>query len=167
VTDRPGWGVNQKIDAAEKNLARLLDWIGRFDTKTSVLLGVTTGMLGVLASFSPTPSKWTFSQILWAITAAFPLALAFWFIYYAAYPRTKGPAKSLVFFGSIAKNTFSEYRQQFISLTPDRYLEDILEQCHRNSEIIDAKFVHLKRAYICTLLALLPWGLTIYLFKAS
>jgi len=45
--------IQEKFDLAENNLEWLLDWIGRFDNKSSVILGLNIGMLGVLASFAP------------------------------------------------------------------------------------------------------------------
>ena len=96
-----------------------------------------------------------------------PRLLGFWFIYRASYPQTKGPAKSLLFFGSIATNSFNEYCQAFSSQSSTQYLNDVLEQCHRNSEVLDRKFLNLKRAYRIILIALVPWGVTIVLFKFS
>src|SRR5438552_1689485 len=136
----------EKIDAAEKNLSRLLDWVAKLDAKSSIVLGLNTAMLGVLATISPESSKWTIAMALTTAAALTALGLTFVFVYLAMYPQTKGPTKSLLFFGSIARYSFNEYQKEFRQMSAVDYLNDVLEQTHRNAEIVSSKFRHLKRA---------------------
>jgi hypothetical protein len=159
--------LDEQIASAEKNLDRLLQWVSRVDTKVSVLLGIHTGMLGIVASLAPEPHKWTWYTDLSVAATMVLLVTGFLFIYFASYPQTKGPTKSLLFFGSIAKNSFNEYQQCFSSRTAQEHLADLMEQCHRNSEILDKKFRNLKRAYRTMMGAFVPWAFTLLIFKWS
>src|SRR5437667_7577979 len=100
--------LNQ-LDLQEKNLARQLDWIGRHDTKASVVLGLATGMLGVLASMGSKPSTWTPIVVVLTSVSIVLLGSSFVFIHLGNYPRTRGP-RSLIFFGKIAVLPLDEYR---------------------------------------------------------
>lgn len=154
-----------KIQVAEKNLDRLLEWINRFDNKSTIILGIDTGMLGYLGSSAPSVQTWTISIILLVILAVGALLLSLLYVYFGIYPRTKGPQDSLIYFGSIVKKSVDEYKQAFSGQNDDGYLTDLLEQCHRNSEILDQKFDCLKKAYRLLLISVLPWALALYFFK--
>ena len=158
--------IHQKFELAIKNLEWLLAWIGRFDNKASVLLGLNTGMLGVLASFAQPLHLWTSVMIVSTILSLLALGLTFLFIYLGMFPQTRGQASSLLYFGSISKKAVCEYQQAFLNQSAEEHLNDILEQSHRNSEILNQKFKFLKLAY-CTLLnSLVPWTITLYFFRS-
>ena len=158
--------TQEKLDFAEKNLECLLEWVSRFDFKSSVVLSIDTGMLGVLASFAPPLRLWTLVMIIFGILSLIALGLSFLFIYFGNYPQTKGPSKSLLYFGSIAKNSGLEYQQAFLRRNVEEHLNDILEQSHRNSEILEKKFMCLKWAYRILIASLFPWAITIFLFRS-
>jgi hypothetical protein len=156
---------DERIRIAESNLSRLLDWVGRIDAKSSVVLGINTAMLGLLAGLAPPPHLWTAWTIaLAAITALFPIA-SLSCVYVVNYPQTKGPAKSLNFFGGIAKRSFREYNDEFMKLSASDHLSDVLEQCHRNAEIVNRKFSALKLAYRALLIGVIPWMACLYYFR--
>ena len=156
----------ERTRIAEANLGRLLDWIGRIDTKSSVVLGVGTAMLALLASLAPSPRIWTLQTVIFGATGAVcPLASLF-FVYAANYPRVKGSSTSLNFFGGISSKTFREYAKAFMDASAGDHLSDVLEQCHRNAEIISQKFSALKWAYRALLVGVVPWILCLYYFRA-
>jgi hypothetical protein len=155
----------ENIRIAELNLSRLLDWGGRVDAKSSVVLGINTAMLGVLASLAPAPHLWTARTIILGTTSMLFFAANFVCIYFVNYPRTKGPATSLNFFGGIASRTFREYQKAFMDHSSPDYLNDVLEQCHRNAEIVRSKFSALQWAYRSLLIGIIPWSLCLYYFK--
>jgi hypothetical protein len=157
--------MKSKIEIAEKNLARLLEWVTRFDNKSIIILGVDTGMLGVLASFAPPLKSLSLAVIFVASLSLFFLGLSLLFIYLGSYPRTTGPKHSLLYWGCISQRSFSQYKDSFKDESDEEYLNDLLEQCHRNSEILDKKFTNLKWAYRMLFVALSPWIITIYLFR--
>ena len=155
-----------KIQVSEKELQRLLDWVSRLDNKFVLVLGIDTGMLGVVASLFPRPDLWTWPMIVVAACSALLLAVCFGFAAYGIYPQTKGPSQSLIYFASIARKSFKEYKRDFSKQTSEEYLDDLLEQCHQNAKITDSKFSRLKWAYRMIFIALAPWVATIYLFKS-
>lgn len=154
-----------KIQSAENNLDRLLEWVSRSDSKASIILGVDTGMLGAIAALAPKISSMTTLMILTATSSLILLFLSLLFIYLGSYPRTKGPNKSLLYFGSICKNSYREYQEEFLRQDSKEYLNDLLEQCHRNSEILNKKFQTLKWAHRFLFVGVPLWVATIYLFK--
>jgi hypothetical protein len=93
----------EQIRIAESNLSRLLDWIGRIDAKSSVVLGINTAMLGALAGLAPAPHLWTTQTAIFALIGVISPIASLCCVYFVNYPQTKGPATSLNFFGGIAK----------------------------------------------------------------
>ena len=47
------------------------------------------------------------------------------------------------------------------------YLADLVAQCHRNAEIADKKFESIQRSMVALYLAVIPWGLAVFLLYAS
>lgn len=152
----------EQLEAAERRLDRLLDWVGRSDTKFSVVLGVDAGMLGFLANSAPSGAV-PVTTILVAALAASLLVASLVFVYRGTYPRTKGPSGSLVHFGSVAGEDLEDFKARFRSCDARGHLDDVLGQVHRNAEILDRKFAELRRAYRCLLAAVIPWAITLYL----
>lgn len=160
----------ERLDWADKLLARQLDWIGRYDTKSTLLLGICTAMLGAL--FSVTPKLREFNDLLSGSTLITLLLLAgaLLFLVFAQFPRTregKGAPKSSIFFGSIAGQKSAEFVADFQKRAADEHLCDLLWQTHRNAEIVQSKFCNLQVAYICFGLSLVPWSAAIYLAKGG
>lgn len=155
--------TQEQLEAAEKRLDRLLDWVSRSDTKFSIILGVDTGMLGFLATSAPADAV-PMTAIAFAAASAALLVASLVFIYRGTYPRTKGPGGSLVYFGSIAGEDLEDLKKRFRACGADDHLDDVLGQVHRNSEILERKFAELQRAYRCLLAAVIPWAIALYLF---
>jgi len=156
---------DDQLAYAVKNLECLHEWIGRYDNKLIIILGIDTAMLGALASLVPPFQVWTSIIILLVIGTILALGASFVFIYMGSYPRTSGPEKSLWYFGSISKMKYSEYEKTYLTRTKNEHLIDVLKQCHRNSEILSLKFCYLKWAYIALLISMFTWVITIFLFK--
>lgn len=157
--------LSDRIQAAERNLERLLEWVNRFDSKSSLVLGIDASMLGVVSGLAPPFRMWTGLAVTLAGLTITLLAVGLGFVFAGVFPRTKGP-KSLLYFGSVGKMPFSDYRQMFLEQTDRSYLNDLLEQCHRNSEILNHKFGALQWSYRAVLFAVIPWGATIFLFRS-
>jgi hypothetical protein len=157
--------VDEQVRIAESNLSRLLDWIGRIDAKSSVVLGISTAMLGALAGLAPKPQLWTTHISLLAVLGMFCPIASLFFVYFVNYPQTKGPATSFNFFGGIARRSFREYNEAFMKLSATEHLSDVLEQCHRNAEIVSSKFSSLKWAYRALMIGVIPWMICLYYFR--
>ena len=143
-----------------------MEWISRFDNKSAVVLGIDTGMLGVIASFAPQAHLWSSEMTVATFFAIFGLAFSLFFVYLSNYPQLKGPNTSLLYFGSIAKRDIEEYKQEFIKQKPEEQLDDVLGQCHRNAEILHKKFFYHKWSYRILIFSVIPWAITIYLFRS-
>jgi hypothetical protein len=152
----------ERIGAAEANLDRMLEWVGRYDNKSSALLGIDTAMVGVLALIIHGLGTSLLESYAIVLTLLFlGGAFLFLFLFIGAYPRLKAPADSLLFFGTISKKKADEYKKAFESQTEQEYLDDLLIQCHRNSEILDVKFRYLKLAFQLIVIAIIPWSLAL------
>ena len=93
------------------------------------------------------------------------LFISLLFLCVGSYPRMKAPSRSLLYFGTVGKMTLDEYRGRFLAQDPREYLEDLLQQCHRNCQIVRVKFWSLQYAYGWLVAAVVPWAFAIYLFK--
>ncbi len=89
-TQLDSFDIHERVGVAERNLERVLDWISRFDNRSPVLLGIITGMLGVLSGFAPPPEVWTQEMIGSTSLTIVLLAGSFIAIYFGSYPRLKG-----------------------------------------------------------------------------
>lgn len=157
-----GASEREQLEAAERRLDRLLDWVGRSDTKFSLVLGVDAGMLGFLATSAP-PGAVPVTTIVVATLAAALLVASLIFVYRGTYPRIKGPGGSLIHFGSVAGEGLGDFKARFRACDASGHLDDVLGQVHRNAEILDRKFAELQRAYRCLLAAMIPWAIALYL----
>ncbi len=155
--------LDKRIDAAEKNLQRLIDWTERCDNKAAILLGVAISMTGVTLAAASQLEHWTKALYLLTPAALLPLVASLVFVYLVIWPRTKPPNDSLVFFGSIAKHDYHEYLGLFKEQNQAMYLDDLLMQCHVNAQVVTNKFARLKWAYRLLLMAVIPWGVALYL----
>ncbi len=88
------------------------------------------------------------------------LGLSFLLVSASIYPRTKGPKDSLLYFGSVSEMTLENFKRASMSRTEQEFLEDLVGQCHRNSEIVYGKFRALTWAYRLLLLSLPFWAIT-------
>lgn len=79
----------------------------------------------------------------------------------AVLPRLEGPPLSLLFFGKIAGRARPEYAQLFRDATCDQFLDDWLQQIHRNAEIACMKFSWIKKSMWLSFLSVAPWFLAI------
>ncbi|MBZ0111191.1 MAG: DUF5706 domain-containing protein [Thermoanaerobaculia bacterium] len=147
----------------EASLGRLLEWIAAADGKTATVFAVGTALLGVLVALSPSPREWTRSYAAAAIAAGLLQGLSILFASFATFPRTAGPADSLVYFGGIAPREFDTYLGALRRQSADAYIEDLARQCHRNAEIARSKFIWVKRGLAALYLSAVPWLVALYL----
>jgi hypothetical protein len=91
----------------------------------------------------------------------FFLAVSCWHLYKEAFPNLKGGHDSLIYFREISKRTESRFIEAFRSQRDDGYLNDLLSQIWRNSEILTEKFDHVRLAFNYLALSILPWLLSL------
>ena len=158
--------VKERIRVAEGTLSRQLEWVSRADSKSSFTAGLSTAMLGALATVATRPSEWPTPLAVMVASVVVLLAASLFSTYWASYPRLGAPRDSLIFFGTIAAKDFAKFQQQFVATTSDSYLDDLLHQCHRNAVIADTKYRRLKGAYKLISLALVPWARAVWDFRS-
>ncbi len=157
--------IKEQLELAQKNLDYILEWVTRFDNKNYIVLGIETGMLGAMAALAPEAALWYPLMTIIAILSIVIMSIGLLFVYLGNYPRLNGPSDSMFYFKSIGSKRKDEYREKFCQCTAEEHLNDILGQCHRNSEILTQKFGYLTWAYRMLFIAVAPWAITIYLFR--
>jgi hypothetical protein len=157
--------ITEQVRVAEEMLTRLLEWVNRFDNKSAIVLGTEAAMLGLLSGLAPPFRLWTQVSTAFAALTVGSISCSLILVSWGSYPQTKGP-DSLLYFGTAAKRSQEEYARSFRNQTLDQYLEDLLAQCHRISEIVNSKFRRLRWAYGTLVFAFLPWIVTLLIFRS-
>ena len=151
-----------QIDVLEKELERLLNWIGAAESRLAFLFSLSTAMIGALAISLPEIFQLPGSIKISTIFAILLLFLAILFVVIASFPITKGPSGSLIYFGSINNLTSEEYTNLSLKQTRADYENDLRMQCHRNAQIATRKFSLIQKSMICTFASILPWALSMF-----
>lgn len=164
---------NESINNGFETLKIVNSWINSADTKTSILIGIITLILGF--------SKDIFSSLAYIkeladgnimkiiivildiiyILLALLAILCCYFALTANIKITNLNSSSPIFFGSISKTELEDYTNNFLSkYTNDSLLSDLPKQIHINSKIANKKFKFFR---IGLLLSILLFILTIIL----
>lgn len=157
-----------QISFLENNLARQLMWIGAAESKVSFVFAVNTAMLGVLAAVSPKSAcNWEVATVIITALAAIFCLASLLSLSFASFPNTTGPKGSLIYFGGVTQRDSQQYHEAVSGMSAEAYIEDLSAQCHRNAEIAGLKYTWVRRSLILLYLAVIPWGLSIYLLYAG
>jgi hypothetical protein len=157
----------EAILRAERNLQRMLEWIGRNDSRSAGTLGVTLAMMGALSASLPPLSRWPAHLLPVVLVTAAGFAFVLFQLLRSQFPRIHAHRPSICFFGTISRMELDEYRRRFTGLDDEGYLEDLLSQCHVNAAILTTKFACLKRSLIALLATALPWAVAIGLGRSA
>jgi len=146
-----------RVKSARDQLALVLSFFPRADSKLSVVLGIDLAMLGVLATRLPEISS--ASNWLLGASAATTLlvGLSLWHLYEGSFPSLDGGNGSLVYFRAIAERTEAKFIAEYSAQSADALAADVLGQVWRNSEILRQKFASLVAAYRCMAAAVIFW----------
>jgi len=159
---------SDSIAAARDQLNRTLTFFPRVDAKASLIFGVDTALMAVLATrvFPYASLRWEW--IPGGLTV-FLLGVSFWHLYREAFPVLDGGHDSLLYFREISKRTEAKYIEGWKDLSDEDYLKDLLGQIWRNSAILTQKFDHMKWAFYALALAIVPWiiSLVVLTLRAS
>jgi Pycsar effector protein len=145
-------------------LDKQLNWIAAADSRLSLVLPLSTAMLGALAVYAPKPSTWILAAGIPAAFALFFLTLSIIFCAVASFPRTSGTKGSLIFFEGINSRDLTQFKATIMSAKEIDFQDDLLQQCHINAQIASAKFTWVKRGMCSLLIAMLPWAFAICQF---
>jgi hypothetical protein len=152
-----------KTDYLEKELSRLLSWIKSADSRLTLILPLTTAMLGTLAILVPKISDWSIASAIFTSFAVFFLFLSLIFSACASFPRTIGPKGSLIYFSGINAHDLTQYSNSIKEYDAEKYMNDLINQCHINAKIAETKFKWIQRSMICLFISAIPWALSIYI----
>ena len=151
-----------KIDYLEKELSRLLEWIKSADTRISLILPLSTAMLGAIAALAPNESAWTVGSGISVAFTTFFLLSSIFSVAMASFPRTNGPKGSLIFFSGINSKELDQFRANVDSMSEDSYKNDLINQCHINAQIAETKFFWIKKSIMFLFASSIPWFFSIY-----
>lgn len=158
----------RRIQILEETLVRLLGWIAASDGKAGFIFGVATAMLGLLAAAAPKYGSWTPCGVTLAVLASALLLVSLGCVVATVFPRTKGPALSVVFFGGIARSSVEVFRADMQALSDATYEEDLVQQCHINAVYAGRKYHWVKVASCFLAASVVPWIIAAYvLFRDS
>lgn len=123
------------LNHARWTLDRQLSWIAAADAKVGVVVTLHVAMLGGLgAAYTATTAKTAWVNAIAGMYALLALAS----LIYAAialWPRVDGPKNSMVYFGCVAKARCEDYVEAFKKNDDSFFVEDLVNQIHRNAEI--------------------------------
>jgi len=152
-----------KLDLLDRILTKNLTWISSADTKGTLLFAVDSGMLAVMAALIPPTNLWSIGAAVFAALALIGLGASVLFIVAATFPRLDGPRSSLVYFGGIASHDEDQYVRKILDGVTEELLTDFARQCHRNADIAKTKYDMVRKAVVCTFLALPAWLIGVWL----
>ena len=143
---------------AEKQLERTHALFPRIDGKFAGLLAILSGQVAILAlNLKPNDLKLWYIDAFASLFAVTAIAAGVR-LFICAWPHLKGGGgRSLYYFGTIAQRTEADFIQAYRAENETDRLDDVLAQVWRNSEIVAAKFNHLKWATILIVVAAAPW----------
>lgn len=142
----------------EQNLDRQIGWVRASETRLSLILPLGTALFGVIAAkLDKVPNCWC--AVFWASWISLCLvAISILFAAISIFPRTRGPADSVVFFGAIATDSASRYADRIDSIDGASYRADLIRQIHRNSEIAATRYLWMKHSMVALLMSFPFWG---------
>lgn len=152
------------IEKSEKTLERTLSFFSRVESRGSVLFAINTAMLATLAGNAPASKAFSMWYMWIVIIPLILISVSFVHLYQSAFPSLSGGQSSLIYFREICNRTESKFMSEFKSQSQEEYLNDLISQVWRNSEILKKKFDSLKSAFIFLALAILPWVVTLFIF---
>lgn len=155
--------TEKRMETLESDLARNIAWIAAADAKTGFLLTLAAAMLGLQAAVAPAYGRWTQGGVLFGATSASLLLCSLACAAAAVFPRTKGPRRSLIFFGDVAALELEAFTARAMARSEDSYTSDLIEQCHVNAVIAAKKYAWVGRSAYLLFAAVMPWLLATFI----
>lgn len=150
----------ESIRRLEFGLQLQLNWIKASETRISLTLPLSTGMLGALA-FITSSDGLNNNLMVSGIAAATFLTVSILSGVSAYFPRTESSNPSLIFFGTIAAVSAPDFKQRIQSRNDDDYEDDLVSQVHRNACIALIKYKRFQYSITLLTLAVVPWFVAI------
>ena len=131
--------IHNKIQRAEENYKRQLEWITKTDTRCNIVIAILVGMVGFLANIINGSILWSWYIISTFIVFSISAVATIFVIILSQYPKIESPNMSLIYFNTIASLKNPDFVNGFKNLTDEEYLEDLLFQTHINANIVSRK----------------------------
>ena len=151
-----------EIEKLEKELERLLQWVGAAESRLAFVFSLSTAMLGIIAISVRDIAYWSYLSTVATALAILLLVLSTICCALATFPRTNGKERALIFFGYIDSLSLDEYRKLAMSQTESEHKDDLINQCHRNAQIAATKYAWIQESMICIFLAFIPWAISLF-----
>jgi hypothetical protein len=151
------------VQTQERALDRISDWIRAADSKTSPILAIDTAMIATIVALAARPGVWTQWSGVWIGLGTSFLLASLLMVAFATSPQLTPLRPSLVFFGDIAALSPNEYSTRIAARSPSAYLDDLIAQCHRNSEIAIRRYRWMRYATLALLVGMVPWLASLFL----
>lgn len=149
------------IERLEISLERQLSWVAATESRIALIVPLATALFGSVAikyTYIRTSDCWV-QFASWSTLAL--LAVVIVTAAVAIFPRTKGPAHSLIFFGGISQKSAQEFHDAITESTKDQYQKDLIEQVHLNATIASTKYRWIRRSMALLLVSLVPWAMSV------
>ena len=155
-------------DTLEKDLARIIGFIGNCDTKASIVLGSTLasvslmiGLCGAKLLDSNSSGGDVVSYVVSALFAISMILISFGLCYIlmAIYAKidsyNNGSDKNSVFFGDIASISPEEYRKTIMERDTEGYIQDLIAQIWINAKRCTEKYRLYDNGLACLVMGIL------------
>ncbi|WP_114293294.1 Pycsar system effector family protein [Pseudosulfitobacter sp. DSM 107133] len=149
------------ISELEKLLDRQLEWVRAAESRIQLIVPLGSALFASVAIKYSELEKATNGVQVAAWFCLVFLAASIAFCTFAMFPRTSGPARSLIFFGPIATFSADEYQQQLKSLSEEDYFADLASQIHVNARIANQKYTWIGRSMAFLMIAFAPWAFAV------
>lgn len=153
------------VDTLEKDLARIIGFVGNCDSKASIILGATMtsvslilGLCGSAIAGCADSANVLISGTVWVlvVSSAVLLMTGVSYLLSTLYARglTDGEReeRGTVFFGDIASVKLEKYREMVLAKDADGYIREITEQIHVNARICEKKYRYYDRGLVFSVL---------------
>lgn len=161
-----------KIEIAENNLERVINWIKHSDNKITVInvfqTGLTAFLINKISDITKIITLKTFGWPQFALY--FSIILFIFFLinsvyktFKSLYPDTESEETSMFYFGSIAKQEKNKFIKDLRELNDEEILSQLNSQVYINSRIAFNKFKNVKQAINNLYISIVFWVFSILL----
>jgi len=142
---------------AKDQLALVLSFFVRVETKLSVILAVDLAMISIAFAKVLPLAEVSLSVIgLLALFAVMQVASLI-LLYRGSFPHLADGERSLIYFRSVAQLDEADYRTRFTQRDLGAHVDDVIDQAWINARILTVKYDRLKWAYLWMGLSVAPW----------
>lgn len=142
---------------AKDQLALVLSFFVRVETKLSVILAVDLAMISIAFAKVLPLAEVSLSVIgLLALFAVMQVASLI-LLYRGSFPHLEDGERSLIYFRAVAQLDQADYRMRFTQRDLGAHIDDVIDEAWINARILTVKYDRLKRAYLWMGLSVAPW----------